>query len=134
MDERAKEPVKVLDRRLFTREGKRREIPGGERAAPPSPEPLPAPPAASLEQAQSEPLTSPLFEGLVAFLADSAMMGLQAGAPASNFSVFIDFLELIKEKTQGNLSARESALLQDALGELKLVYLRLAQKGGGKKP
>jgi hypothetical protein len=131
LEERVKEPVKVLDRRLFTREGERREVPEGERSVPPPPEPAPAEPA---ERPQGEPQTSPLFEGLVAFLADSAMMGMQAGAPASNFSIFIDFLELLKEKTRGNLSADESALLQNTLGEMKLVYLRLAQRGGGKKP
>lgn len=134
MEERVKEPVKVLDRRLFTRDGERREIPEGERSVPAPPEPATAPAATPEGRPQGEPQTSPLFEGLVAFLADSAMMGMQSGAPASNFSIFIDFLELLKEKTRGNLSAGESALLQDTLGEMKLVYLRLAQRGGGKQP
>lgn len=36
----------------------------------------------------------------------------------------IDLLDLLKEKTAGNLEERETHFLEDALDQLKMVYLR----------
>jgi hypothetical protein len=132
LDERAKEPVKVVDRRLFTREGERRSFgPGDVPPEPPSsPPPLEAPSVPPEETSESAP--SPLFEGLISFLAESAMMGVRAGAPLSNFSYFIDFLELLREKTRGNLTQGEAKILEETLGEMKLAYLQISQKPKGK--
>lgn len=41
----------------------------------------------------------------------------------------IDILGMLQEKTQGNLSPEESALLEDLLYELRMKYV--AQTGGG---
>ena len=134
MDERTKEPVKVVDRRLFTREGERR-TPGEGGFVPP--EPPVEPPAREAPTPGGEPqeaLPSPLFEGLVSFLADNAMMAIRAGAPLSNFTIFIDFLELLREKTRGHLAPGESKVLEETLGEMKVAYLQMSKKPGGKRP
>lgn len=134
MDEHRKEPLKVVDRRLFTREGERRQPAEGEAAAParepdvPPPAPTPADAGADL------PTADPLFDELVGFLVNSAMMGVRAGASVSEFSIFIDFLELIRERARGRLAPHEAEVLDGALGEMKLFYLQLSKKPGGKAP
>jgi hypothetical protein len=40
----------------------------------------------------------------------------------------IDLLDLLKDKTKGNLEADEEKFLEDALGQLKLAYLKKAER------
>jgi hypothetical protein len=135
LDEHRKEPLKVVDRRLFTREGERRQSAEGE--AVPAPQAREPEPPIQLPQPPPEPgeaVANPLFGELVGFLADYALMGLRGGAPLSNFTVFIDFLEMLREKTKGRLAPAELQLLEEALGEMKLVFLQMNKKPGGKEP
>lgn len=133
MEERDKGPVKVVDRRLFTPDGERRDPSAFE--AETRPETSEQQPAGEESPGDGEPAASPLFEGLVAFLVDNAMLSLRAGGPISNFTVFIDFLETLKEKTKGNLAPQEARIIEDALGEMKLVYLQVTTRPpGGKSP
>ena len=136
MDEHRKEPLKVVDRRLFTREGERRPSTDGEVVRPtPEPEPAAAPPTPSpADTGGAARAADPLFDELVGFLANSAMMGVPAGAPAAEFSIFIDFLELIRDRMRGRMAPHESEILDGALGEMKLLYLQLNTKPGGKAP
>ncbi len=56
-----------------------------------------------------------------------------SGEPEVNLELakmFIDQLAMIQEKTRGNLSNEESAVLRNALSNLQLVYVEVAQ---GKK-
>jgi hypothetical protein len=39
----------------------------------------------------------------------------------------IDLLDLLKDKTKGNLEAEEEKFLEDALSQLKLAYLKKAE-------
>jgi hypothetical protein len=41
--------------------------------------------------------------------------------------MFIDQLEMIQEKTRGNLSSEESTVLRNALSNLQLAYVEVAQ-------
>ncbi len=53
----------------------------------------------------------------------------QTGKPATNLPLarmFIDQLEMIREKTRGNLNQDESAVLANALGNLQMEYVRAA--------
>jgi hypothetical protein len=136
LDDHRKEPLKVVDRRLFTREGERRCPAEGEESRPVrEPEPQPEKPIGFPAAEGAEvPAADPLFDDLVGFLANSAMMGVRAGAPVAEFSIFIDFLELIRDRMRGRLAPRESEVLDGALGEMKLVYLQLSKKPGGKVP
>ena len=42
--------------------------------------------------------------------------------------MFIDHLEMIQEKTRGNLSNEESTVLRNALSNLQMAYVEVAQK------
>ncbi len=44
--------------------------------------------------------------------------------------MFIDQLEMIREKTRGNLTNEESTVLRNALSNLQMVYVEVAQKEG----
>src|SRR5260370_19938417 len=44
--------------------------------------------------------------------------------------MFIDQLEMIREKTRGNLSNEEGTVLRNTLANLQMVYVDVAQKGG----
>jgi Domain of unknown function (DUF1844) len=42
--------------------------------------------------------------------------------------IFIDQLAMIQEKTRGNLSSEEAAVLRDTLSNLQMVYVEVAQQ------
>ena len=44
--------------------------------------------------------------------------------------MFIDQLAMIQEKTRGNLTSEEAAVLRNTLSNLQMVYVEVAQKGG----
>jgi Domain of unknown function (DUF1844) len=44
--------------------------------------------------------------------------------------MFIDQLEMIREKTRGNLTSEEAAVLRSTLSNLQMVYVDVVQKGG----
>jgi hypothetical protein len=51
--------------------------------------------------------------------------------------MFIDQLAMIQEKTKGNLTNEESTVLRNALSNLQMVYVEVAQqisKGGAAQP
>src|SRR5436305_14006668 len=43
--------------------------------------------------------------------------------------MFIDQLEMIQEKTRGNLNEEESKVLRNTISNLQMVYVEVAQKG-----
>jgi hypothetical protein len=43
--------------------------------------------------------------------------------------MFIDQLAMIQEKTRGNLSSEEAAVLRNTLANLQMVYVEVAQQG-----
>src|SRR5256885_2293736 len=44
--------------------------------------------------------------------------------------MFIDQLSMIQEKTRGNLTSEEAAVLRNTLSNLQMVYVEVAQKSG----
>ena len=153
MEEQDKNPVRILDRRHFTREGDRRkdeEIPPEEKpvavgqpaaaatsSAPvpkPEPEPEPEKPARDREPGQPS-----VFTELVLSLSTSCYMSLgQIPEPSGGLSEvnleaaasYIDILEMLAQKTRGNLDPYEKDVLDKILYELKLVYVQVRQKIG----
>ena len=134
---------KVVDRRPFAADGSRKEdIPAEEKKV----EAAPEGDRSTLLEAQSEPRgqsddDSPGFETLVSYLSTTAMfqLGLIPGPSGEHIPAdmpsaqrTVDLLEVLQEKTQGNLTASESRLLEDVLYELRISFVevqkRLARK------
>jgi hypothetical protein len=75
---------------------------------------------------------SVLFMGLVTSFQQNALLALgkmvnpATGKPEKDLntaSAFIDMLDMLKVKTQGNLSSDESKMLDEIIGHLKLNYV-----------
>lgn len=138
MNEGNQEKVRVVDRRKFTADGERREgFVEEPSAAEPVPSQAPPPPSEPAADSAPPPPDGPpgLFEGLVGFLVENAMGAVRAGASPAVIGQFIDLLEMLQKKTQGNLTGQESRVLDETLGELKLLFLKYQkQPGSGGKP
>lgn len=154
-DPKHDESFRVVDRRLFTPEGelrpeaeeeKRREqtesqsqrpakgeksgasatAPSGKAAAP-----SPAP-----SETKATPASDKNFQLLVDLLARNAA-ALMGGIPdpgtgqtyldLEGAREMIDMLDTLREKTRGNLSSDEEALINEVLGSLKLSYMQISK-------
>ena len=135
---------KVVDRRGFNTEGAKREedVPQfikTETTAPPaSPEPsqIIEPDSSDLSGVDFAEEPSG-FETLVSYLSTTTMfqLGLLAGpggeripADMPNAQRTIDLLDVLQEKTKGNLSPKESRLLDDVLYELRMTFVELQKR------
>jgi hypothetical protein len=132
---------KVVDRRPFAADGSRKEdIPAEEKNA----EAAPAPERSTRSEPPSEPRNShsddsPGFGTLISYLSTTAMfqLGLIPGpsgehipADMPNAKRTLDLLEVLQEKTYGNLTARESRLLEDVLYELRMSFVEVQKRQG----
>jgi hypothetical protein len=95
----------------------------------PSAMPAPAPP-------EDSPKRSPVFENLIRSLGQNAAMLLggyadpRTGQPVLDLEgarEMIDMLDVLQEKTRGNLAPEEETLLLDVLGNLKLAYMEMVK-------
>jgi len=128
--------IKVVDRRLFTADGEVREDVNAETAAPEAPAAAAPAAEAAVPQAPAEPpaATSPAFLALLDMLAQTGLVYLEgvpdaAGRRQPNVAgarQIVDALLAIREKTRGKLSFEENDALEGILGELQLVFTRLA--------
>jgi hypothetical protein len=82
------------------------------------------------------PKRSPVFENLIRSLGQNAAMLLggyadpQTGQPMLDLEgarEMIDMLDVLREKTKGNLAPEEDSLLLDVLGTLKLAFMEMAK-------
>lgn len=122
---------KVEDKRLFSPDGKPIEP-----STPPPPREGKAEPDAA--PGSRTPLPPPGFPDLVLLLGAQAGMCLggpppQPGDPAIPKDLeaskqFIDLLDVLAEKTRGNLSPDEDRLLKDVLTGLRLQFVRAAEQ------
>jgi Domain of unknown function (DUF1844) len=155
-DPKPEESFKVVDRRLFTEDGQlrkealeqeRREEESSaavrKRAAPlrgssaASAQPSGTAPSPSPDRAVGEaPAPSRSFQMLVDFLARNAAVLLggypdprtgQAILDLEGARELIDMLDVLREKTRGNLAPDDDHLLLDLLGSLKLSYLEMSK-------
>jgi hypothetical protein len=137
---------------MFTPEGELREeyrdvvgkpgaaAPAAERPPePPPPEPPRAAPepdagqrGAPVELPGTPPGLGPAFYDLVAVLAEPVPLylgdaPLPDGQSAENMEAaqfHIDLLDVLRQKTAGNLTAQESAVLEDVLYRLRMRYVQ----------
>ena len=132
--------IKVVDRRLFTSDGEIREDVQAELTAPEPPAPAEVPaPAAPAGVPEAAPATSGAFLALLDMLAQTGLLYLEgvpdaAGRRQPNVAgarQIVDALLALREKTRGKLSFEETDALEGILGELQLVFTRLA---AGNKP
>jgi hypothetical protein len=77
--------------------------------------------------------------GLVQLLAMQAMVGLGGMTTAGGQQIppnvelakhHIDLLEVLEQKTKGNLEAQEAELLNTTLHQLRMAYVETVQAGG----
>ena len=135
--------IKVVDRRLFTADGELRDETKAElEKEDATPE---APPAAAPAPAAAEPApeTHPGFLRLLDMLGQTAALYME-GFPdpatgrrqvdLAGARQIIDSLVALREKTRGRLSFQESDALENLLGELQLVFARLAAPPAGRPP
>ena len=134
---------KVVDRRSFSNAGVRREGDAEEEKPSAPPPPSPAASTAPLpveDQPDVDEMgdTGPTgFDTIVSYLSTTAMfqLGLLAGPGGQlippdlvNARQTIDMLEVLQEKTRGNLTGDESQLLEEVLYELRMSYVAVQQK------
>jgi len=137
---------KVVDRRPLSPDGKPRETAREEEQQPAS---RPAAPSTTPSEAEREPISEDYspegaggFETLVSYLSTTAMfqLGLLPGPGGEriptdlpNARRTIDLLEVLQEKTQGNLTPDEARLLDDILYELRLSFVEMEKRLNQKK-
>ncbi len=156
-DPKHDETFKVVDRRLFTPEGELRkdvaeqqdreheaatagnappQAHHAEPAAPAAKTPAPSATAPAPPPAADAPKRAPAFENLVRSLGQNAAMLLggyadpRTGQPMLDLDgarEMIDMLDVLREKTMGNLAPEEDTLLLDVLGNLKLAFMEMTK-------
>ena len=130
---------RVVDRRPFSSNGTRRE-PSLEAEKPPEKAPEPAPVAPVQAEAEPEEYVDENtmgFDMLVSYLSTTAMfqLGLLEGPGGErippdlpNARRTIDLLQVLQEKTHGNLTQREVKLLDDVLYDLRLSFVEIEKR------
>jgi len=147
MPEERDEPIfKVVDRRSFAADGtpvaqtaENKKRPESSAARPPQRQPQPEPepsPEDFLEGADEG------FAGLLSelYAAALAQMGLMAGPNGEALPPdlvgahrTIDLVETLQKKTRGNLTAKESRLLEQILYELRLSFVEINKRFASKQ-
>ena len=132
--EKEESGFKVADRRLFTADGDLRDTEPTEPASRDGGIPtLGASPGAASQPEQDMPMT---FEGLIFSLSTTALLQLgmaphpETGKQEKDLpgaKQTIDILEILQQKTRGNLTADEGQLLEECLYDLKMTYVRALQ-------
>jgi hypothetical protein len=135
---------KVVDRRPFSVDGTRRPDAEKETERTEARNAPPAPSRAVVDREPEEDLEPEAsgFETLISYLSTTAMfqLGVLPGPGGErippdmpNARQTIDLLDVLKEKTQGNLTAAESRLLDSVLYELRLSYVEVDKRGARKQ-
>jgi len=147
-DERKREEIRVVDRRLFAPDGTRRtpDAPSEESSAP---QPAPAAPGhsrvtaadsshpAAATSTREEQAASAHFVGLVRNLAATAAANLgempnpfsgQVEMDLDGARQVIDLLQALQIKTRGNLTPDEARLMDSLLYDLKLAVVKLQKQ------
>ena len=152
-EENGEKKIKVTDRRMFTADGELRddyrhldetavEEPRSEVEAPSEttvsepPAPEPSTPVIGEIQSHESPgggqvPQKPAFLDLVAMLAEpvpiylgDVQLGEGGPPPDRNLARFhIDLLDVLREKTEGNLESQEKAVLEDLIYQLRMRFV-----------
>ena len=125
---------KVADRRLFTADGDLRDTEPTERASRDAGIPNLGASANVVSQPEEDmPMT---FEALIFSLSTTALLQLgmaphpETGKQEKDLpgaKQTIDILEILQQKTRGNLTPDEGQLLEECLYDLKMTYVKALQ-------
>ncbi len=139
--------IKVVDRRLFTADGARRQ-PEGEGSTEPESDvaatadpgsPETAPRAAGFDHRAVEEPEGVDFTLLINAMAQPVVILLDEvpqDDPRENHArleqarLQIDFLDLLRVKCRGNLTAEEEKLLDQVLYQLRMLFVQKSQSSG----
>jgi len=146
-EEASEQGFTVSDKRLFTREGQRRETEAQSAPPPSSPPPraaAPPPPRAAFSPAsddmgrEAEGEMPPAdFSTYVIMLANTIMMLLgqvpdpvtqQRRLDLGQAKHTIDILMMLQQKTKGNLTSEEERLLSEVLPQLQMAYVSMSRQ------
>ena len=132
--EKEESGFKVADRRLFTADGDLRDKEPAEPASTDGVIPtLNASPAPESRAEGDMPMT---FEALIFSLSTTALLQLgmaphpETGRQEKDLpgaKQTIDILEMLQQKTRGNLTADEGQMLEECLYDLKMTYVKALQ-------
>jgi hypothetical protein len=129
---------RVVDRRSFSTDGSPRN---SEQDSEKKPDPAEEGHSTGAVADRAAPSVPPLpvnFHTLVSYLATTTMfqLGLLAGPSGEKIPLdlpnarrTLDLLDVLQEKTQGNLTAEEGKLLDDVLYELRLSFIEIQKRG-----
>ncbi|HUP65971.1 MAG TPA: DUF1844 domain-containing protein [Thermoanaerobaculia bacterium] len=133
-DKKADSAIKVTDKRLFTADGDiREEYRGTVKPADPSaprPEPPPEPVKPEEKKAKkpaADPQTESTFMSLIELLVYQASVALQS-QQVEGARQLIDIIDMLADKTAGNLSETEEEFLESRRGALKLAYVQRTKR------
>jgi hypothetical protein len=127
--------IKVTDKRLFTAEGEVREEfretvkpadPAATRREPP-PQPPPEPPRKERKAPEPDPATESMFMNLIELLVYQASVAL-GSQQVEGARQLIDIVDMLAEKTAGNLTPTEQEFLESRRGALKLAYVQRTKR------
>ena len=136
--DRKKEPIKVTDRRSFTSSGeKRAQGEEGAPAAPQAPEHEPVRGPGFQMQSSSETPGVPAvdFSSFILSLSSTAFIHLgeiedpatgQRQVSLEEARQIIDIIEMLRQRTRGNLAPEEQRLVEGVLYELRMRYTQRA--------
>jgi hypothetical protein len=129
---------KVVDKRPFAADGKRRDDALEEKPVESRPQKPPEASAPEEFDAEDYRQAGPAgFDTLVSYLSTTTMfqLGLLPGPGGERIPVdlvnarrTIDLLEILQQKTRGNLTPDEARLLEDILYELRISYVEIEKR------
>jgi hypothetical protein len=135
MTKNGEDEIKVVDKRRFDDEGEEREDAPEKEEAPAAQEA----PAAGQEMPKGE-MPPVDFITFVLSLSQTAFLSLGLGPemePGKSFPVdlqsarwTIEALEMLHEKTKGNLTGEEERIFERLMAELRMAYVQVAGKEG----
>ena len=127
--------IKVTDRRLFTADGEIREEfrdsvkpadPNQPRPEPPKQTP-PEPPKKERNAPEADPAGESMFMNLIELLVYQASVAL-GSQQLEGARQLIDIVDMLAEKTAGNLTPSEQEFLESRRGALKLAYVQRTKR------
>lgn len=134
MEEKRGDAFTVRDRRIFSQDSPIREETSQKVAEEKK--------AVEMEESSGQqkqahgPLSAPDFSSFILSLATSAQVSLgvlpnpNTGKTTRDLSAarqMIDIIAMLKEKTKGNISTEEAALMEEILYSLRMLYIKSAE-------